>query len=636
MIKNFINKRKQTLIDIFNSSIVIILLCIGFEFGFYHSTHNNYKIIIYNHPIVLIYFIIISFIFYIGSKFIKFGSTLNIDLDNEIFEKINELTETLNKKDKELFISERKYRNLFNDSLDLIFIINSDLIIYDFNDKAAKILNMDLNHLNYNFLDVVEIIDIKGLEYCRRREDKLIFFNEKISNFLNDIPVIFECVILNKISNIKISFEILFNKIDIEHEIFIQVLMRDITFRKELENELELNKDKFEYYLKLMFSIADNIDDLLWAKDINGKYLFGNKAICIKLLGIENPYNVIGKTDVELALAAREKYKHDFGEMCFNSDNVVIQTLKPETFHEYGNALGKWLDLEVIKSPLFDRKGVLQGTVGVGRDITNRLALQKELEKIEQNYKLLFDLASDAMILIKEDQIYNVNKKALELFGYTYDEFKLLDLNSIISNEFEKDKKLYENNKSYYDCIKCSCSNYNPICCSKSIYWKHKRKDDTIFNSEINSNKIILSNEEYILIIIRDITERVIYEEKISNLKKLYEETIDAMPSMVYAVDKNYNVILYNKNFIDFMERYNLSIENIVDKNLFEILKIENEQDIIEIKKQFDYVFKTGNKISSFKNKIVLNDKEFVYNVERIPIRNGKITGVLTIFKTDK
>jgi hypothetical protein len=112
------------------------------------------------------------------------------------------------------------------------------------------------------------------------------------------------------------------------------------------------------------------------AQDLDGKYLYANTAIRDNLLFDRNP---IGKGDVELALAAKKRFgeeNHTFGEKCANSDLVVIDLTQKGLFKkEYGRFLesgkvkGKMLYLEVFKAPLFIN-GVLTGTVGTGRDMT--------------------------------------------------------------------------------------------------------------------------------------------------------------------------------------------------------------------------------------------------------------------------
>ena len=136
-------------------------------------------------------------------------------------------------------------------------------------------------------------------------------------------------------------------------------------------------------FLKL---ISKHLPDMLWAKDLDGNYLYANETICNNLL-MATPDEVLGKSDVFFATRERNKYPendnwHTFGELCFNSDYVVLENMKPMIFEEFGNIKGKLVYLEVHKAPLHDSSGKLIGTIGSGRDITTQVMLEKENERL--------------------------------------------------------------------------------------------------------------------------------------------------------------------------------------------------------------------------------------------------------------
>lgn len=136
--------------------------------------------------------------------------------------------------------------------------------------------------------------------------------------------------------------------------------------------------------LEMMKLLADNLPDMLWAKDVEGKYLYANKALASNLLSAKDISEPLGKNDVFFALREREKYPnnphwHTFGEMCFNSDEVVLDNMKTMVFEESGNVKGKHMILEVHKAPFIDNNGMLLGTIGSGRDITEEIRMKREL-----------------------------------------------------------------------------------------------------------------------------------------------------------------------------------------------------------------------------------------------------------------
>ncbi len=165
----------------------------------------------------------------------------------------------------------------------------------------------------------------------------------------------------------------------------------------------ELQKHNSEL-LKLL---TKHLPDMLWVKDLEGNYLYANQAICDNLLMAKDTQEPIGKGDVFFALRERETHKnnpqwHTFGELCFNSDQEVIDNQAPMRFEEYGNVKGKLLYLEVYKAPFYDKQGNVVGTVGTGRDITElkmmQLSLEKSLKKTqEQKEQLQFQATHDSL-----------------------------------------------------------------------------------------------------------------------------------------------------------------------------------------------------------------------------------------------
>lgn len=116
--------------------------------------------------------------------------------------------------------------------------------------------------------------------------------------------------------------------------------------------------------------IIDCIPDMVWFKDMDGKYVYANKAIKEKLLLCPNP---IGQTDVQLAAKAREFYgaeNHTFGEKCANSDTITLKECRPSRFMESGKVKGRMMYLEVHKNIVRNQDNEIIGVCGSGRDMT--------------------------------------------------------------------------------------------------------------------------------------------------------------------------------------------------------------------------------------------------------------------------
>jgi PAS domain S-box-containing protein len=178
------------------------------------------------------------------------------------------------------------------------------------------------------------------------------------------------------------------------------VLGRDITDRKSAEVELRKSEQNNKQMQELFRTIADNMPDMLWAKDLDKRFIFVNKAIAQNLLNAENTNEPIGKNDMYFALREREKYPensnwHTFGEICRDSDAIVLESGENGQFDEFGNVQGKFLFLDVIKSPLRNESGEIIGTVGAGRDVTKR----KKTERIKKMQSIISDAVNETQNL---------------------------------------------------------------------------------------------------------------------------------------------------------------------------------------------------------------------------------------------
>lgn len=207
----------------------------------------------------------------------------------------------------------------------------------------------------------------------------------------------------------------------------IEVALHKYGVEKQLRESEEKSRS-----LYLMFRLmADNVPDMIWAKNLEGRYIFANKTICELLLNAEDTEEPIGKNDMFFAKREREAHPenpdwHTLGELCLNSDEVVIKSKKPERFGEYGNVKGEFIFLDVYKAPFWDENGEMIGTVGSARIVTEEKRLEKEredaVEKLKQSeeaYRGIFDNATDAIYIQDRDgRFLDVNEGAAKMYGY--------------------------------------------------------------------------------------------------------------------------------------------------------------------------------------------------------------------------
>ena len=207
---------------------------------------------------------------------------------------------------------------------------------------------------------------------------------------------------------------------------------------KNRSQEAELYRNMYS----LIRSMCNNAPDLIWAKDLEGRYLFANQAICDVLLNARDTDEPIGKTDLYFACRERDEHPedpdwHTFGEVCVDSDQVVLTSKQAGRFDEFGNVRGKFLRLDVHKVPFFDADGELIGTVGCGRDVTKEKEMEAALRQCEARYRLIAENTDDViwtMDLVTERFTY-VSPSIEKMRGYTVAEIAEQTLDDMLTPE---------------------------------------------------------------------------------------------------------------------------------------------------------------------------------------------------------
>lgn len=272
-----------------------------------------------------------------------------------------------------LMKSKERYRQLFDHAPDAIFIENMDDQIIDVNRKACQLLGYTRDELLSMTVGDLQAPEIRGQK------------GNVIKNELqNHNGMFFETVNIHK-DGTRIPAEISTLPLDEEGHVLCNI--RDITERKKTERKLKESQKKYRSLSKMLRLMCDNVTDMIWAKDLEKKYIFANKSICRTLLNTDDSEEPIGKTDQFFSERERTRHPNDphwhtFGELCLDSDTLTLESKIPKQFDECGNVKGEYLFLDVHKAPFFDDAGKLIGIVGSARDVTEDRKKQAEREKL--------------------------------------------------------------------------------------------------------------------------------------------------------------------------------------------------------------------------------------------------------------
>jgi PAS domain S-box-containing protein len=192
---------------------------------------------------------------------------------------------------------------------------------------------------------------------------------------------------------------------------------------RTITEALTKSEKRYRDLYRMVRLMCDNVPDLIWAKDLETRFIFANKAICEKLLNAQNTDEPIGKTDMYFAERERNYHPgnfdwHTFGEICRDSDSVVMKSRKSERFDEFGNVKGQFLYLDVYKAPFWNDEGKMIGTVGCGREVTRERKIEEELKKSEKRYRAIVEDQTEMICrFLPDGTLTFVNNAYCRYFG---------------------------------------------------------------------------------------------------------------------------------------------------------------------------------------------------------------------------
>jgi PAS domain S-box-containing protein len=153
-------------------------------------------------------------------------------------------------------------------------------------------------------------------------------------------------------------------------------------------------------------------------------------------------------------------------------------------------------------------------------DITASKKAERKLAESEEKFKQVVELSVDGIIIgANNGKIVDCNGAACRIFGYDKKEILELKLIDLLLEDFHR--------------IIPDAANGSEITGDKIVERLFKRKDGTLFSSEVATRKFKLGNEERLIVYIRDITERKKAEKALKeseeNFRTLVNNTLDGI-----------------------------------------------------------------------------------------------------------
>ncbi len=210
------------------------------------------------------------------------------------------------------------------------------------------------------------------------------------------------------------------------------------------------------------------------------------------------------------------------------------------------------------------------------QDISDQKKMFQELRENEERFRTLFESASDAILITKDNSItgrtiVDCNMKALEMFGCARHEM-LGRSPRYFSPALQTDGKTYLEKGATYvaEALKGVPQHFE---------WLHSRFDGTPFHADVSLNAIELSGEPYIQAIVRDVSKRKAIETALRESEFRFRSFFNTNPEGILLIDFQGKILDLNKAFL---QESGYSLSDCIQKHFKEFIPPEDQTRIVE------------------------------------------------------
>ncbi len=163
---------------------------------------------------------------------------------------------------------------------------------------------------------------------------------------------------------------------------------------------------------------------------------------------------------------------------------------------------------------------------------------EETLRESEEKYRILVELASDGILIeTVEGRILECNSAAAKIYGYTKEEMIGLTIIDLVPKEFAKTLPQVLSDKET----------------THGIFLPRisKKKNGTIFPTEIASKIINIAGKPILIAYVRDITKRKEADKKLKKIRRMFAGLFNSSPEAALYHDREGRIVNINPRFTE-------------------------------------------------------------------------------------
>ncbi|MBC8469148.1 MAG: PAS domain S-box protein [Planctomycetes bacterium] len=420
-----------------------------------------------------------------------------------------------NKIEQPVHDTQTRYRALFENANDTIFLMEADRFI-ECNPKAFEMFGCTPEQIIGK-----TPYDSYSPEFQpdgRESKEKAL---EKIHLVMQGKPQFFEWRHF-RYDGSAFDAEVSLNRLEISGKTLIQAIVRDISERKQLESKLKTSEEKYK-------TLVEHVNEIIFMHDPDFILTYISPQ-CEKITGY-SAQELIGQQWTSFATDS------PLNKQALGMLEEARETGKPPGPHqvEIRKKNGEVIVLEVNDRILRNEEGDITGVVGSARDITNQKLMEQALRESEHKFKSIFDNANDGILVadLETKKFFAANRMSCEMLGYSLEEIENIGVSDIhpeealpyVIEQFEKQSK-------------------NEFNLARNI--PVKRKDGSVFYADVNSSLITLAGKTCLMGIFRDITERKKAQDELKRSKEFITNIINTLDDPFFVKDQEHRWFMLN------------------------------------------------------------------------------------------